>query len=197
MFKNVGFINPPSEFLIDQRVFLSLGILRVATQLKNKANVKFLDLSNESDYYNLITNFIKSNDLEIVCFTATTPQIEIVYKFCKFIKANFNNIKIIFGGTHITLMNSSKDKGTQDIKKICNDHINELLKYIDTIVIGDGEYAIIDAISTNKQIINAEEDKNLFLSTIYDDVAIPDREFLNLDSYHYLIDGKKATNIIS
>lgn len=191
---NVGFINPPSEFLIDQRVFLSLGILSVATQLENKTNVKFLDLSNESNYYSLITTFIKDNNLKIICLTATTPQIEIVYKFCKFIKAHFN-IKIILGGPHITLINSSKEKGTLDIKNICNEHINELLKYIDTIVIGDGEYAILEALSTNKQIINAEKDDNLFIN--YDEIVSSNREFLDLKSYHYFIDGKKSTSIIS
>jgi radical SAM superfamily enzyme YgiQ (UPF0313 family) len=192
---NIGFINPPSEFLTDQRVFISLGILRVATQLKNE-NVKFLDLSNEKDYNSLIYNFIKENSLNIICLTATTPHIEIVFKFAKFIKENFN-IKIILGGPHITLMYSSLQHGTPDIKKICKKHIKNLLKYIDTLVIGDGEFAIHKAIHTNEKVINAEEDETLFVSKNYDDVAIANRDFLDVNSYHYFIDGKKSTNIIS
>ena len=93
---NVGFINPPSEFLIDQRVFVTLGILRVATYLKklDGYNVRFLDLSNEEDYYDKITDFIEDNALQVVCFTATTPQIPMVYRLCKFIESTFN-VKII------------------------------------------------------------------------------------------------------
>jgi len=195
-YKNIGFVNPPSEFLIEQRVFMSLGILRVATQLKNKANVKFLDLTNEKKYSILINKFITNNSLDIICFSATTPQIKDVLKLSKFIKKHFN-IKIILGGPHITLTYSSWESGTDDIKKICNNHIDELLKYIDTIVIGDGEYAIHEALNSDKKIINAEKNPNLYLSKNYDEVAIPDREFLDLSSYNYMIDGKKSTNIIS
>ena len=194
--KNIGFINSPAEFLTDQRVFVSLGILRVATQLKDKHNIKFLDLSNQTNYFDLISNFIKTNELEVLCFSATTPQISLVLKFCKFIKENFK-IKIILGGPHITLMHNSGKSGTSDINKICEDHISKLLNYIDVIVIGDGEYAIEDALITNDTIINSELNKKLYLPKNYDDVAIPDRDFIDLDSYHYTIDGKKSTNLIS
>ena len=196
--KNVGFINPPSEFLINQRVFVTLGILRVVTYLNtlNICKVKFLDLSNETDYYNSITEFIKKNDLQVVCFTATTPQIQVVYQFCKFINSNFK-IKIILGGPHITLMHSSLNKGTDDIRGLCFKHIYELMKWVDTIVVGDGEYAIVDALTSDKKLINSECDSKLFLKRNYDEVAIPDRQFLDLSSYSYTIDGVKATNIIS
>lgn len=196
--KNVGFINPPSEFLINQRVFVTLGILRVATYLSklNICKVSFLDLSNETNYYGLISDFIEENNLNIVCFTATTPQISIVHQFCEFISSNFC-VKIILGGPHITLMYSSFEKGTKSIRKICHDHINKLLKCIDTVVIGDGEYAIVDAINDDKEIINSEQNPRLFLKHNYDEVAIPDRQFLDLGSYAYYINGMRATNIIS
>ena len=196
--KNVGFINPPSEFLINQRVFVTLGILRVATHLKklNICNVSFLDLSNADNYKGVITNFIKSNDLHVVCFTATTPQIQVVYEFCQFISSNFE-VKVLLGGPHVTLMHSSFKNGTEDIKKLCSDHLIKLLNCIDTVIIGDGEYAIAEAIHGNKKIINSEKNPHLFLKRNYDEVAIPDREFLDLSTYSYEIDGVKATNIIS
>ena len=196
--KNVGFINPPSEFLINQRVFVSLGILRVITYLDRLGvcKVSFLDLSGKGDYYGLMSDFIKGNSLNVVCFTATTPQISVVYQFCKFINSNFR-IKIILGGPHVTLIYSSWEKGEKSIKEICYKHIRELLKYINTIVIGDGEYAVVDAIDSHERIINSERDPHLFLGRNYDEVAIPNRQFLDLDSYKYFIDGAKATNIIS
>ena len=191
---NVGFVNPPSTFLTDQRVFMSLGILRVTTQLPG---AKFLDLSNEKNYYKKISEFIVNNSLDVICLTSTTPHIQIVYKFVKFIKKRFK-IKIILGGPHVTLMYSSLSKGTDDIKHICDIHFKKLFKYIDTIVIGDGEFAINDAIKTNDKFINAENNIDLFISeNTYDSIAIANREFLDIDSYHYSIDGKKSTNIIS
>ena len=120
---NIGFINPPSEFLIDQRVFLPLGILRVATSLNIKYDVKFLDLSNQNKYYELIDIFIKNDSLDTICITSTTPQIYMVYKFCKYIKNKYNNIKIILGGPHITLVYGSMQESTNDIKKQSQDHI--------------------------------------------------------------------------
>lgn len=194
--KNVGFVNPPSEFLTDQRVFMSLGILRVATQLEKNYNVKFLDLSNSSDYKGDLDKFITNNNLDFFCITATSPQIKIVYDLCKYVKEK-HNIKIILGGPHITLINSSMLKGTPDIKKICSDHIDKVLTVVDTIVIGDGEYAIFDAITKDEKIINSEDSDRLFISKNYDDVAIPNRDYLDVDSYHYFIDGKNSTNLIS
>ena len=141
----IGFINPPSEFLIDQRVFLSLGILRVATSLQKKYDVSFLDLSNETLYNDRIRGYIENNDLDVICITATTPQIQRVYEFCKYIKNNFD-VKIILGGPHVTLMHSSLEKGSDDVWKMCKAHFDELEGCVDTIVIGDGEYAIYDAI---------------------------------------------------
>jgi len=194
--RRIGFINPPSEFLINQRVFISLGILRVATSLQKNHTIHFLDLSNENDYYSKIDNFISDNDLKIICITATTPQIQIVYEFCKYIKSKYN-IKIILGGPHITLMHSSLNNGTSDIKNYCSNHINTLLKYIDNIVIGDGEYSIFDAIESDEKIINSEEIKNYYLPNNYDEVAIANRELIDISSYNYFIDGVKSTNLIS
>ena len=194
---NVGFINPPSPFLIDQRVFMSLGILRVATALKKyNDNVFFLDLSSQEKYYSLIDDFITKNSINVICITAVTPQISLVYDFCKYIKIR-HKIKIILGGPHLTLMNSSMNNSTPDITKICSDHINTILEYVDTIVIGDGEFSVFDAILKDQKIINSEESEDLFLSNEkYDHVEI-DRSFLNINSYKYEIDGKKAINIIS
>ena len=176
---------------------MSLGILRVATCLSklDGYKVSFLDLTDETDYHTVISTFIKKNKLSVVCFTATTPQISIVYKLCEFIQETFH-IKIILGGPHVTLMYSSSKRGTDDIKAISQDHINNLLNYT-TIVIGDGEYAIVEAINSDEKIIDAEQNPRLFLGRNYDEVAIPNRQFLDLDSYEYCIDGKKATNVIS
>ena len=194
---NIGFINPPSEFLIDQRVFLPLGILRVATHLQHFQPVHFLDLSGVKDYSQELLRFILTNGIDVVGFTATTPQILVVHNLCHLIKQTFPAVKIILGGPHITLLNSSMEKGTPDIIDICQSQFDRILDVVDTVIIGDGEYAIIEAITTQERIINSEKEERFYLKTPYDDVAIANRDFLDLSTYHYSIDGNRSTNIIS
>jgi len=94
-------------------------------------------------------------------------------------------------------MNSSFEHATPDVKEICSNHIDRVLKYVDTIVIGDGEFSIFNAILLNEKIINSEKSKELFISNDkYDHIEI-DRSFLDINSYKYEIDGKKSINIIS
>ena len=77
------------------------------------------------------------------------------------------------------------NNSTPDITKICSDHINTILEYVDTIVIGDGEFSVFDAILKDQKIINSEESEDLFLSNEkYDHVEI-DRSFLDINSYKY------------
>ena len=99
----IGFINPPSNFLTDQRVFISLGILRVATNLNRKYNIEFLDLSGRDNLFDLIDDFINTYKINIICITSTTPQIKDVYEIGLYIKEKYN-IKLVIGGPHITLM---------------------------------------------------------------------------------------------
>ena len=119
-----------------------------------------------------------------------------MYKISKYIKDK-HKLKIILGGPHVTMMNSSMENGSEDIKNICYNHIQTLSELFDTIVFGDGEYAIYDAIEKNERIINSEKNDNFYLKHTYDEVAIANREYLDLNSYNYEIDGLKSTNIIS
>ena len=65
----VCLINPPSPFLMDQKVFVSIGILRVATSLIDNAYDAFvLDLAgviNEIDYFDLFLSVNKSNKVSL------------------------------------------------------------------------------------------------------------------------------------
>jgi len=187
--KNIGFVNPPSPFLTEERVFPSLGILRVATSISiNVENISFIDLTNNNDYYSALDDYIINNKLDVICFTSTTPQIKIVFDLCKYIKSKYK-IKIILGGPHVTLMQTSIDISTDDIKDMIIRHMNELNEVIDTIVIGDGEETIIKAIFLDEKIIES--------MNINSNDFITNRDFIDVESYKYLIDGKKSTSLIS
>ena len=82
MVKNFwGYENQILFFLLNfykQKSTYSCCILRVATELSKKYDIKFIDLSNKTNYYQLIDKFIQDNNLEVICLTATTPQISTI-----------------------------------------------------------------------------------------------------------------------
>ena len=56
--KEICLITPPSPFLMDERVFLNLGILKVASSLESKGyDVDFLDLSGVKNYRDVIKDY--------------------------------------------------------------------------------------------------------------------------------------------
>ena len=57
--RKVGLVIPPSPFLLDERVFVSLGILRVAASLeKQGVEVGVLDLSGVDNYLDALTSYL-------------------------------------------------------------------------------------------------------------------------------------------
>jgi hypothetical protein len=56
----VCLITPPSPFLLDERVFLSLGILRVAASLEAAGvAIEHLDLSGVTNYEDAIRDYLR------------------------------------------------------------------------------------------------------------------------------------------
>ena len=78
--KKICLIMSPSPFLLDERVFMSLGILTVAAALEEKGYVvDMLDLSGIKNYLDAIKNYIALNpDVSTYGITSTTPQIPLV-----------------------------------------------------------------------------------------------------------------------
>ena len=55
--KPICLINPVSSFLLDERVFMSLGILKVAAVMESRGYpVEFLDWSGISNYEEAMNN---------------------------------------------------------------------------------------------------------------------------------------------
>ena len=68
-------IIPPSPFLLDERVFPSLGILRVAASLESDGqDVDVLDLSGVANYLDAVKTYRESHRAAVYGVTATTPQ---------------------------------------------------------------------------------------------------------------------------
>jgi anaerobic magnesium-protoporphyrin IX monomethyl ester cyclase len=189
-------IIPPSPFLLDERVFMSLGILRVAAVLEGAGcPVDVLDLSGIENYMDVLGEYIKVTDTRIFCLTATTPQMPSAAEIAQRIALLHPNPKLILGGPHPTLTYAAVKK--EKIMGRANRAMNLLTDLFDTVVAGDGEQAIFRAIDSTG-IIDADDMKSpLFLTNQkLNELPFPARHLVDIDSYHYTIDGERATSLI-
>ncbi len=203
--EHICLITPPSPFLLDERVFLHLGILKVASSLEQQGyKVDFIDLSGITNFLDVVNNYIDSNkDVENLVFgiTATTPQVPHAVEICKTIKSK-NNFKVILGGPHCTLMNTAskreKRKGLELSNRATSD-IDRLSNIFDVLVCGDGEYSIFEALKIDKGVIDADSRKSsLFLKNKdFSELPLPARHLVDLSTYKYTIEGTNATSLIA
>ena len=192
----ITLIIPPSPFLLDERVFPSLGLLKIAAVLEKHSKISVLDLSGINNYTDVLEIYLKTNQSSIYCITATTPQLPyaVIIKDC--IKKYKNFYRIILGGPHVTLVYSAF-KNNPSKRAVFNKNILE--ENFDCLVSGDGEKAIFEALNLDVKFVDGDDPKKpYFLSNIdYENLPFPNRKLIDLNSYHYTIDGKKATSIIA
>jgi len=199
----ITLITPPSVFLLDERVFPSLGILKVAGALERSGwQVAHLDLCGYKNYGKLVEEYVKGSDHEIFGLTATTPQLPAAVEIAAAIRSVRPSAKIILGGPHVTLLYAAKrvevKEGREGRAHRAAERIEGLFT---TIVAGDGEQAIFVACQPDApKIVDADGFKGntLFLTEQQlNDAAPPSRHLIDLDSYHYNIEGINATSIIA
>jgi len=193
--KPVCFITPPSPFLLDERVFVALGILKVAAVVEKTRPVEHLDLNGVSNYEEAVTAYCrKMTEARDFCITATTPQMPAAMKILKAIRRNKWHSWVILGGPHPTLVNAARKGGSTRAAA----DMNHLKCAFDSVVAGDGERAVFRAFD-NFGLIDADDPKSdLFMSSgDFDDSPWPARHLVDMDSYHYQIEGVKVMSIIS
>lgn len=202
--KHVALIIPPSPFLLDERVFVSLGILKVASSLESQGvEVSVLDLSGVENYLEAVDQFFQSAiEFAWVGITTTTPQLPASVSIAKKIRCLNNGIRIVLGGPHVTLTYSAvKIEKKLNLSGGRATKAADLLEtYFDVLVSGDGELAVFELFkkSVNK-VIDADDHKGQLFMTDeqYNESALPARHLVDLNSYNYSIDGHKATSVIA
>lgn len=175
---------------MDERVFMSLGILKVAASLELAGKkVEHLDLSGVSNYEDVV------RDYEGTCFaiTATTPQMPAATKIAKLLRSKG---KVILGGPHATLVNAAARKENPPGR--ASKAVLELLQDFDTVVAGDGERSIFHAIK-EYGLIDADDPKSELWQTSKDftESPWPARHLVDVESYRYTVDGERALSMIS
>src|SRR5207244_7159936 len=76
MIKRVCLITPPSIFLLDERVFMTLGILKVAAVLEQAGiQVEMLDLSGVENYEEVVRDHVRNGHVNCYVLTADAAQL--------------------------------------------------------------------------------------------------------------------------
>lgn len=183
-------ITPPSPFLLDERVFPALGILRIGAVLEQAGyQVDHIDLCGVKNYEEVVKDY--KGNADFYAFTATTPQIPAAIKIHASLPPG---AKSILGGPHATLVHAAAKRGNDRARV----SLDKLLSLFGTVVVGDGEKAIFTALHS-RGLIDADDPKGILWNTSKDfkESPFPARHLVDMDSYHYSIDGAKATSMIA
>ena len=190
---------PPSPFLLDERVFMSLGILRVAAVLEEAGvPVEVIDLSGIQNYAEAMRFHASQSQAKIFAFTATTPQMPTAFELSRVVGKERPDARLILGGPHPTLTLAATKK--EKVPGRATRALNDLYSGFDVVVAGDGEQAIFDAIAdVPPKLIDADDPKGkLFLTNArLNEMPFPARHLVDVGSYHYKIDGEPAVSLIA
>jgi anaerobic magnesium-protoporphyrin IX monomethyl ester cyclase len=204
---NVCLIIPPSPFLLDERVFMSLGVLKVAAALEQaNVRVEVLDLSGVANFRELARDHLRAcGRLTHVGVTATTPQFPAACAIADAIRTIRPDARLIIGGPHPTLVYAAirrrqKRNLVDSGDNRAADAWRAILERFDTVVCGDGEHAIFAAIAPDApQVIDADgRHSALFLSDeTLAETPWPARHLVDVPTYRYAIDGVPALSVIA
>lgn len=198
----VCLITPPSIFLLDERVFMTLGILRVAAALEAAGHeVEMLDLSGIENYEEVIALHAKTSRAEVYGLTSTTPQMPAAFRVTQALRAAKPDARIILGGPHITLINAAyKGELARKSPGRAAKALEKMLATYDVLVPGDGEEAVFEAIKPGApKIVDGDDPKSdLFLTNQkLNELPFPARHLVDASSYHYSIDDVPAMSLIA
>lgn len=193
----VCLIIPPSIFLLDERVFMNLGILKVASSLEsNGHSVEVLDLSGIENYEEVVKDHSSQSDAEVYGITATTPQMPAAFK----IRKGLEHKRVILGGPHATLVHAAwRGENKKGVNGRATKDLSHLKEHYDCIVAGDGESSVLKAIQKDSPgLIDADTATSVdFLTNeALTASAFPARHLVDARSYHYTIDGVEAMSLI-
>jgi anaerobic magnesium-protoporphyrin IX monomethyl ester cyclase len=200
--ETICLITPPSVFLLDERVFCSLGILRVAACLERDGyTVEHLDLSGVEDYERAVRDHVQRTSAVFFGLTATTPQMPAVVNIVRELREVVPRTKLILGGPHVTLVNAARKREVKTGEAgRATRAFQSLVDAFDVLVAGDGDDAVFHAIMPDApKLIDADDAASaLFLTNDrYNELPYPARHLVDMNSYHYTIDGVAATSMIA
>ena len=200
----VGLVIPPSGFLLDERVFPALGILKVAAALEQaQVPVEVLDLSGATDLEAAVVAAVAHRRAapEVYGITATMPQMPAAAAIARIIRRHQPDSRLVLGGPHVTLLRAS---ARQEVQKGVEGRairaMRELHARFDVLVCGDGERAILKAIEARPGFLVDGDDPTSTLWLTKADLAaapLPARHLIDVASYRATIEGVPAMSLIA
>lgn len=110
-----------------------IGLLYIAgTLLANNYDVKVLDAEHDNLSFTETIHAIIREEPDVLGITCTTPLINLSLKIAEKIR-DYLPVKVVIGGPHITALP------------------NEVYKYVDSLIVGEGEYAFLELIKDLKK----------------------------------------------
>ena len=195
-------VTPPSLFLLDERVFVSLGILKVAAVLEQAGHpVEMVDLSGIENFAEVVEIAARASPATVVGITTTTPQLPAAVKVAAAIRRARPDMRIVLGGPHVTLVCAAV-KLERKASRIGRAHraLAKLEETFDVLVAGDGEMAIFETIQRDApKIIDADDPKGsrFMTNAVYEETPMPARHLVDMESYRYTVDGRRAYSLIA
>lgn len=197
----ICFVTPGSVFLLDERVFVNLGILKVAAACIARGHVvHHLDLDGVANFEDTARAYASTADVDWYALTATTPQMPAVAKVVAAIRSVKPDAKIMLGGPHPTLTAAAvKLEKKRGAASRAHRALEQLLSLADVVVAGDGEDAVEQALRTERGLVDGDDPgTSLFLTRKrLEELPPPARELVDLESYRYTIDGVSATSLVA
>ncbi len=214
--KRVLLVNPPSGFLIDDKVFLPLGIAGVASTAQQQGHhVDLLDLASVDDYAQRTVDAVTGGHYDAVGITATSPQFFYAYRILKALKQQTPKTKVIIGGSHASMFSALRrtlitrflfegqakpEEGQERLEKLLHDEDPnfERLEEFDAIAEGE-EHSLSAALHSQEKWVNGGIANNL------DALPLPARQLFDVASYlrdpqgspKFVIGGKPSGSLIS
>lgn len=199
--ERVALIVPGSLFLADARVFIHLGLLRIAAVLENAGyRVDVIDLSGIANPLDVLRDYTQHCDARVYCLTSTTPQMPETRKLCLALREYRPEARLVLGGPHCTAVSVARKKEAQK-GLVGRGHLafQRVAELVDVMVAGDGEEAIFLALSDHPPAhIDADDPAvSMFLTRErLSELPFPARHLAALETYHYAIEGRPATSIM-
>ncbi len=139
--KRILLINPPSPFLLDERVFPPMGILSVAAVAEQHGHaVDILDTSvsyADGDFTDQaaheesvsrsmlaqLTGQTQARSYDLIGITATSPQFSYAYEMLQHVRQQGTTAKVVIGGPHASVVSSLRKQRIQSLLKSGPPHL--------------------------------------------------------------------------
>jgi len=189
MNERIALINPPSPFLINEKVTPNIGLLNVATEMRKKGlDIKVFDFCGDVNYKESMETVSQEN-FDIYGFSTTSAQFSQTYELLQILKKRNKKAFTVVGGAHTSVMFYLRERS--NLKERSLDPNIKTLEEFDLILAGEGEFNFEQIFKKGPKWRKSSLIKNL------DDVTIPDRNFYDIKSYHYKIKDLESTSLLT